>query len=249
MRTAITIEARMRSSRLPGKVLAPILGEPALHRMVERLRRVRLADAIVVATTNHPADDGIARLAEALGVSCFRGSEEDVMGRVLGAAGSLGAELIVETTADCPLIDPGVIDQVIQTFHSNEVDYCANVLAPTYPRGMDVQVFPTAILADAAGRTAEPADREHVSLYIYEHPERYRLLNVASGLPEAAARYRLTVDTPEDLSLVRAVYERLYPAKPAFDLIDIIALLDAEPVLAESNRHVRQKAARQETSP
>src|SRR5690606_32345436 len=111
------------------------------------------------------------------------GSEEDVLARVLGAAQGAGADLIVETTADCPLIDPGVIDQLLDTFRTNKVDYCANVLAPTYPRGLDAQVFPTSVLADVASRTNDPADREHVSLYIYEHPERYRLLNVASGLP------------------------------------------------------------------
>jgi spore coat polysaccharide biosynthesis protein SpsF len=246
MRTAITIEARMGSTRLPGKVLAPILGQPLLGRMIERLRRVRRAQAIVVATSTSPADDPIADLAARIGVGCFRGSEDDVLDRVLSAARSAGADLIVETTGDCPLIDPDVVDQVIQTFETNDVDYCANVLAPTYPRGLDVQVFPVAVLADAAARTVDPADREHVSLYLYEHPDRYRLLNVASGLPAAAAAYRLTVDTAADLELVRRVYEALYPANAAFALREILALLDDSPTLAAINRSVRQKAARLE---
>lgn len=244
MKTAITIEARMRSTRLPGKVLLPLLEKPMLERMIERLRRVRRADAIVVATTVNPADDPIENLARSLGVACWRGSEEDVLGRVLDAARSVDADLIVETTADCPLIDPLVIDQLIQTFRANQVDYCSNVLQPSYPRGLDAQVFPTRILAQVAALTNDPADREHVSLYIYEHPARYRLLNVASGLPPAAGKLRLTVDTPEDLALVTAIYEALYPASPAFGLADILGLLARRPSLATLNEQVRQKAAR-----
>jgi spore coat polysaccharide biosynthesis protein SpsF len=244
MKTVITIEARMRSTRLPGKVLLPVLGEPMLARMVERLRRVRRADRIVVATTVDPADDPIVAAAESLGVGWHRGSEADVMGRVLDAARAADADLIVETTADCPVIDPGVIDQLIATFLTNRVDYCANVLAPTYPRGLDAQVFPTAVLADAASRTDDPADREHVSLYLYEHPERYRLLNVASGLPPEAGELRLTVDTAEDYHLITAVYEALYPTHPTFGLTDLLALFEARPELLTLNQHVRQKAVR-----
>ena len=244
MRTIITVEARMRSTRLSGKVLRPILGQPMLARMIERLRRVRRADGIVVATTDHAADDPIAALATRLGVGCHRGSESDVLARVLDAARSAGADLIVETTADCPLIDPVVIDQVIQTFHRNRVDYCANVLVPTYPRGLDAQVFPTRVLAEVAGLTNDPADREHVSLYIYEHPERYRLLNVASGLPREVSDLRLTVDTAEDLALVTRVYDELYPNNPAFGLADIVALMEREPLLRTMNQHIQQKTAR-----
>ena len=244
MRTVITIEARMRSTRLPGKVLLPVLGEPMLARMIERLRRVDRAHGIVVATTVHAADDPIVALAERLGVAVFRGSEEDVLERVLGAAEANGAELIVETTADCPLIDPAVIDQLIHTFETNPVDYCANVLTPTYPRGLDAQVFPTSVLADVAARTTDPADREHVSLYIYEHPERYRLLNVASGLPASVADLRLTVDTPDDFTLITRIYQALYPTNPRFGLADILELIRREPELVGINQHVRQKATR-----
>ncbi len=244
MKTVITIEARMGSTRLSGKVLRPVLGEPMLARMIERLRRVRKADGIVVATTVHAADDPIATLANDLGVGCHRGSEEDVLGRVLDAAQGAGADLIVETTADCPVIDPGVIDQLIHTFLSNQVDYCSNVLSHTYPRGLDAQVFPVAVLADVATRTDDPADREHVSLYIYEHPERYRLLNVASGLADRDAEWRLTVDTLEDSVLINAIYGELYPVNPRFGLADMLDLLHRRPDLATLNQHVRQKAVR-----
>lgn len=244
MKIVTTIEARMRSTRLPGKVLKPLLGKPMLERMVERLRRARRSDAIVVATTTHPADDPIVELARAMGVGCYRGSEEDVLDRVLEAAESVEADLIVETTADCPLIDPGVIDQLIATYLANPVDYCSNVLKPTYPRGLDAQVFSVATLRQVAALTTDPADREHVSLYIYEHPERYRLLTVASGLADDVGRLRLTVDTPEDFVLVERVYQALYPTNPAFGLAEIVALFERDPELADLNRHIRQKAVR-----
>ena len=234
----------MGSTRLPGKVLRPILGQPMLARMIERLRRVRWADGIVIATTDQPADDAIVALASELGVGCHRGSEVDVLERVLGAARSAAADLIVETTADCPLIDPGVIDQLIQTFRSNRVDYCANVVTPSYPRGLDAQVFPTRVLAEVAALTDDPADREHVSLYIYEHPDRFRLLNLASGLPRKVSDLRLTVDTAEDLELVTRVYAELYPSNPAFGLNDIIGLMERQPLLGGMNQHIQQKTIR-----
>jgi spore coat polysaccharide biosynthesis protein SpsF len=212
--------------------------------MIERLRRSWQVDQVVVATTLHGADDPIASLAASLDVSCFRGSEEDVLDRVLKAAESASADLIVETTGDCPLVDPGVVDAVINTFLTNRVDYCSNVLRPTYPRGMDVQVFPTAVLAEVATLTTDLADREHVSLYIYEHPERYRLLNLASGLPHHWHDLRLTVDTPEDFALVDEIYRALYPRRPDFSLGDILGLFAQRPELRHLNAHVHQKAVR-----
>jgi spore coat polysaccharide biosynthesis protein SpsF len=242
-RTVCTIEARMTSTRLPGKVLARAAGRPLLQHMIERLARCPALDAIVVATTTNPADDPIEALAGELGAGCFRGSEEDVLGRVLGAARADGADLIVETTGDCPLIDPAIVGEVIAAFREGEVDYCSNTLEPTYPRGMDVQVFPTGVLAEVDRLTDDPADREHVSLYIYEHPQRYRLLGVRAE-PPRDADLRLTVDTPEDLALVRAVFDELYPVDPAFGLSDILDLLDARPELRELNREIQQKPVR-----
>ncbi len=244
MKTLITIEARMRSTRLPGKVLMPVLGRPLLALMIERLQRVWQADEIVVATTTNVADDPIVNLARQLGVGWFRGSEEDVLDRVLKAAQLAKADVLVELTGDCPLIDPAVVDQIIATFYSNQVDYCSNTLQRTYPRGMDTQVFPVSVLAEVATLTQDPADHEHVSLYIYEHPERYRLLNVASGLQAAIARLRLTVDTAEDFQLVRHIYEILYPSKPDFGLVDIIKLFEHRSDLFLINQHILQKQVR-----
>ena len=233
----------MTSSRLPGKVLLEAAGKPLLEHMVERLRRSRTLGEIVVATTAEASSDPIAALAQRLGIGCFRGSEDDVLGRVLGAAQAYDAELIVETTADCPLIDPNVLDLVVERFRDGDVDYCSNTLERTYPRGLDVEVFPTAVLAEVAGLTDDPADREHVSIYIYEHPERYRLRSVVSERPETA-ELRLTVDTSDDYELIRAIFEALHPRDPAFGLDAILALLAERPELAALNRHVEQKPAR-----
>jgi spore coat polysaccharide biosynthesis protein SpsF len=243
MRAVCTIEARMTSSRLPGKVLMEAAGRPLLAHMIERLRRALTLDVIVIATTEEASSDPIEVLALELGVACFRGSEEDVLGRVLGAARAHEAELIVETTGDCPLIDPGVVDLVVERFLDGGVDYCSNTLERTYPRGMDVQAFPFAVLEEVDRLTDDPADREHVSLYIYEHPERYRLRSVRSDRPETA-ELRLTVDTPDDLALVRAVFDELLPTDPAFGLDAILELLDRRPELRDLNRHIEQKPVR-----
>ena len=241
MRTVCTIEARMTSSRLPGKVLLEAAGKPLLEHMVERLRRVRALDEIVIATTEEATSEPIVDLADRLGIACFRGSEEDVLARVLGAAQAHAADLIVETTGDCPLIDPGVIDTVIARFNDGGVDYCSNTLERTYPRGMDVQAFPAAVLAEVATLTDDPADREHVSLYFWTHPERYHLREVRSPDPSLGG-LRLTVDTPEDLALVRAVFDRLYPDNPAFGLDDVARLLREHPEIRALNASIQQKA-------
>ena len=243
MKIVAIIQARMRSTRLPGKVMLPILGRSMLELMIERLRRVKQIDAVVVATTTDESCDVIETLAGRLGVGCYRGSEEDVLDRVVQASRAAQADLIVETTGDCPVIDPEVIGRVIDTFLAARVDYCSNVLERTYPRGMDVQVFPLRVLEEAARLTNDPADREHVSLYIYQHPERFRLLNVASGLPADAATLRLTVDTKEDFELIKGVYEQLYPVKPSFTLNDILELFARHPELPMINRHIQQKPA------
>lgn len=246
MNTAAIIEARMTSTRLPGKVLAPILGRPTLELLVERLRRVKRLDQVIVATTVNRTDDPIEALARRIGAGCFRGSEADVLDRVLQASRAHGVDLIVEITGDCPLADPATIDRVLDAYHGGQCDYASNVLQRTYPRGLDVQVFPTAVLEDVARRTNDPVDHEHVSLYIYSHPERYRLRDVLSGLPGRHADLRLTVDTPEDLALVKAIYEALYPANPAFGLPDMLDLLERRPDLARINQHVQQKKVGQQ---
>jgi spore coat polysaccharide biosynthesis protein SpsF len=244
MKTVAVIEARMASTRLPGKVLRPILGRPMLALLIERVSAASLVHQIVVATTTNPGDDAIQALAETLGVGCYRGSEEDVLNRVLETAQKFSADLIVEITGDCPLADPGVIDSVISAFQAHTCDYASNIMKRTFPRGLDVQVFPTRVLEEVARLTDDPVDHEHVSLYMYEHPDRFSLLNVESTLDPAWWDLRLTVDTAEDLQLVTEIFARLYPGKALFSLEEVIRLLTGDPQLLEINAHISQKKVR-----
>lgn len=244
MKIVAIIEARMSSTRLPGKIMRPILGRPMLGLLIERVSAADQVDQVVVATTTNPADDRIETLAGTLGVGCYRGSEEDVLNRVLEAAHAFSADLIVEVTGDCPLIDPAVIDTVISAYHAHDCDYASNILRRTFPRGMDVQVFPTRVLGEVADLTRDPVDHEHVSLYIYEHPERFLLWNVESSLDPSWWDLRLTVDTPEDFQLIEEIFTRLYPGKRLFSLQDVIHLLTKYPRLREINAHIDQKRVR-----
>ena len=242
-RIVATIEARMTSSRLPGKVLMEACGKPMLQHMIERLQRVPSLDGIIVATTGNDTDAAIVELAESMGVGFFRGSEDDVLLRVLGAAREHDIDVIVEMTGDCPLIDPSLVEDCILGYQNAEVDYVSNVLERTYPRGMDTQVFATEILADVANRTNDPEDYEHVSIYIYRHPEIYSLKNIPGPPHLTNPGLGLTLDTPEDLELIRRIFEILYPDIPAFTLADILAVLKNNPELTELNAHVRRKHA------
>lgn len=241
MTTVIIVQARMTSTRLPGKVLLPLAGEPMLTRLVERLRRVQRADAIVIATTTNTTDDAIAELCAKLGVPCHRGSELDVLSRYADAARLHGADVVVRITSDCPLIDPALIDQVIAVYEEGDSDCVSNMLPPTWPYGMAVEVFSAAALAQAHAEASQPAEREHVTPFLYAHPERYRLRNVAS--PVDLSQHRWTVDTSEDYELVRRLFEALYPVRPHFTQNDILAVLDAHPDWIAINQHIRQKPA------
>lgn len=238
------VEARFNSTRLPGKVLMPILGEPMLGRLIERLKLARTVDEIVVATTDSAADDAVAATAERMGSHTLRGSENDVLDRVVKAAQSREADVIVEVTGDCPLIDPGLVDKVVGDFLVGGADFVSNILPHTTPRGTDVRVFRAADLAEINAKSTDPADHEHVSLHFWEHLDRYQCRNVEMDLPEVVSELRLTVDTAEDLELVRAIYSGLYERNPAFNLVDILDYLNANPHLLQINRHVEQKAVR-----
>jgi len=242
-RIVATIEARMTSSRFPGKVLMEACGKPMLQHMIERLQRVPSLDGIVVATTGNDADVPIVNLAQRMGVGFFQGSEYDVLLRVLHSARAYDIDVIVEMTGDCPLIDPALVEDCIRGYQVAGVDYVSNVLERTYPRGMDTQVFATEVLADVADRTDDPEDHEHVSIFIYSHPEIYSLKNMP-GPPELTnPGLGLTLDTPEDLELIRRIFEILYPDNPNFTLADILAVLKDNPALTELNAHVRRKHA------
>jgi spore coat polysaccharide biosynthesis protein SpsF len=241
MKTIATIEARMTSTRLPGKVLAECCGKAMLELMVERLRHVPELDQIVIATTVNATDDPIEALARRLGVGIWRGSEDDVLQRVLDAAQAHKADVIVELTGDCPLIDPAIVSRVVRAYRASHVDYCANVLTRSWPIGMDTQVFATSVLADVARRTGDPTDHEHVSLFIYRHPELYRLLGIEAPTDERRPDMRLTLDTPEDLAVIRALFAALRADDAAFPVSRMIAWLDAHPEIARLNATVRHR--------
>jgi spore coat polysaccharide biosynthesis protein SpsF len=218
------LQARMSSSRLPGKVMAPVLGEPMIDRQVERLRRSNRIDELMVATSTEASDDPLAAYCEILGLEVFRGSLNDVLDRFRAAlARRPRATTVIRLTADCPLADPELIDEVIDHHHEVGADYTSNTLgARTYPHGLDAEVIRARALIEAAERADEPYEREHVTPYIYRRPETFRLAGVARH--QSLANLRWTVDVPADLVFVRDVYAKLYPLKPAFTTEDIVRL-------------------------
>ena len=201
------VQARMGSTRLPGKVLADVEGRPLLARVVERARRAaRLVD-VVVATTTHVEDDAVEALCGALGVRCVRGSERDVLDRYRQAARAAGAAQVARITADCPLLDPAVVDRVIATYEAGEYEYVSNVEPPTWPDGLDVEVLSRETLERVWRMATLPSEREHVTLHVRSHRDRFRVANVENDVDLSALRW--TVDESTDLAFVRRVYARL----------------------------------------
>lgn len=238
-----TIEARMTSSRLPGKVLLPIVGKPALQMLIERLKQSKYLDEICVATTTNVADDPIVALATKLRVQCFRGSEADVLGRVLGAAQSVAADIIVEITGDCPFVDPLLVDRGVEEFFARDVDYASNTIHSTYANGFDVQVFPAKILSEVNELTQDPVDRTHVSYYIYMHPEKYRCHNWEADKDTYGPTLRMTLDEESDYKALTTVAEALLPEYPQFSAREVTTYLRAHPEIVALNANVKQKEA------
>lgn len=241
MKIVATIEARMTSTRLPGKVLKLIVGRPVLELLIERLQRAEHLDEIIVATTTNETDEPIINLCKRLNVKYFRGSEEDVLKRVLDAAKSVSADLIVEITGDCPFIDPNIVDECIQVFLKGEYDYVSNTIKRSFPIGFDVQVFPVSVLEEVNTLTSNPVDHEHVSIYIYEHPERYQLKNMEADGDMFWPDLGVTLDTQEDYELICSIFEELYPQNVTFSALDIIKLLRNKPELVSINQHIKRK--------
>jgi glutamate-1-semialdehyde 2,1-aminomutase len=227
------LQARYSSSRLPGKVLMPILGHPMLALQIERLRRARRIDKLVVATSDQPDDDALLTACKAIGVECSRGSLNDVLDRVFRAASAEEASIVVRLTGDCPLADPEVIDACIARHCDGKFDYTTNALAPTFPDGLDVEVMSMAALQAAWREATLPSEREHVTPFIYKQPERFRIGHLRGDRDLSALRW--TVDEPADMEFVRAVYGALYSAKPAFGMADVLDLMAARPGLADLN--------------
>lgn len=239
MKLVAIIQARMGSTRLPGKVLMDIGGRTMLARVVERARRARRVESVVVAATVDTRDDAIVEECRRLNVPMTRGSEEDVLDRYRRAAAEHQADPVVRITSDCPLLEPTVVDRVIQAFEEARPDYASNVLDRTFPQGLDVEVLRRDVLERAWRAAKQPYERAHVTPYIYQHPEAFRLIAVRAD--QDYSRFRWTVDTAEDLAFVREVYARLGP-DGGFGWREVLDLLRKEPQLLELNRHVRQKS-------
>lgn len=237
----IVVQARMLSTRLAGKVMKRVLEKPLLHYLIERLRLVPCVEGICIATSHNPADDIIADFCNQEGVHAIRGSEEDVLSRYHAAAEAFGLEAIIRITSDCPLIDPEVIYKALCCFHQNyaAVDYLSNTLERTFPRGMCVEIFRTEALKKAFFEAKLASEREHVTPYIIKNSKVFRLASLVQAEDESS--FRLTVDTPEDFSLIKKLLEELYPKNCQFLLKDIIHLLKKHPELAKLNAHVVQK--------
>lgn len=228
------LQARMGSSRLPGKVLKPVLGRPLLEMQIQRLRRARSLDRIIVATSLAAADDPIAELAAGLGLECFRGSQDDVLDRYYQAALPRHPRHVVRVTGDCPLLDPEVIDELAGFFLAGGHDLACNTIRPTFPDGLDAWIMTFAALATAWENARLPSEREHVTQYIQNRPQVFKLGNLERE-PDLS-HLRWTVDEPEDLAFVRLVYESLYPNNPEFGTQDILEFLERNPQAREINR-------------
>lgn len=235
MKTVGIIQARTGSTRLPGKILKPILGEPMLARMLERVEQAKKLDAFVLATTDKPEDDATAILAASAGVRVCRGSESDVLDRFYTAAKDAEAETVVRMTGDCPLMDPEVIDLVVTHFEDAKgaIDYCGT--PSNYPEGLDIEVFTFAALEEAVREAKLPSEREHVTPYIKNHPERFTCDTWREGEQDNSAMH-WSVDTQADFDFVTKVYEQLYSANPCFTKDDVLALLAQRPELLEINK-------------
>lgn len=235
-----SIEARMTSSRLPGKVLMPVLGKPILFYLVERLKAIEQIDEIVLATTTNHQDDCLEDFAISNDISCYRGSEEDVMMRVIEAVKSVNGHTIVEITGDCPLIDIEIASQIISIYEYNDVKYASNVNVRSYPDGMDVQVFSLDSLVQSESLTSRSLHREHVSLHIRENPLLFPQVNLLAPPSMYHPQLGLTLDEIDDYKLIQSIINDLYPSNPFFSCYDILKYLDNNPDLLEINNNVKR---------
>ncbi|MBP9853721.1 MAG: glycosyltransferase family protein [Candidatus Omnitrophica bacterium] len=233
MRCAI-IQARMGSTRLPGKGMKMIMGKPIIYFVVERVRRAKNIDKVIVAAPSSANNDSMCEYVKSLGIDVFRGSENDVLDRYYQAAKLYQADEVIRLTADCPLLDPQVIDQVVNYFKEQNVDYCSNITKRTFPDGQDVEICRFSVLEDAWKKATDTADREHVTKYI-RLSGKYTIANFSQD--ENLGDLRWTLDYQEDLEFVTRIIEGLYPLKGiTFTMQDILTFLKQHPEIEEINR-------------
>ncbi len=239
-----SIEARMSSSRLPGKVLLSVCDIPVLAHMVRRLKKSSFIREIIIATTTSIKDKAICELASKEGVGCFQGSEDDILDRVVRCHQKAGSDIIVELTGDCPLIDVYWVDRTIEKFLSDEYDFVSNCIPMTFPRGLDCKVFRFSDLKWTAENISDPAVREHVSLYFYEEEGRYKLGSVKAPSWLNFPEHRWTLDTEQDFELIKKIFDSLYPKRNNFCSWDIMQLIKENPDIPVINQNITQKPIR-----
>ncbi len=237
-KVVIVVQARMSSTRLPGKILKPILGKSLLSRMIERLQMIRHTATIVIATSDAEQDDIIETEATAIGVPCFRGSLNNCLDRHYQAGKKYDADVVIKIPSDCPLIDPRIIDLVLDYYfeHEGEYDFVNNLHPATWPDGNDVEIMTMACIEKAWKEASRPLELEHTTPYIWENPDKFRIANIAwpSGL-DYSMSHRFTIDYPEDYEFINRVFEELYAQKPDFSCEDILNLLDQQPDIYQIN--------------
>lgn len=241
MKVVCIIQARMGSSRLPGKVMKKICGKSVLQHDIERIRLVENIDDIVIATTNKSIDNEIVEEAKRLNVKYFRGEEQDVLSRYYNSAKENNADIIVRITSDCPLIDFNVTKDTINLllYNMDKYDYVSNTLERSFPRGLDTEVFKWSVLEEINYKAINKNDREHVTKYIYENPHIYRLGSYTNKID--LSKYRWTLDTEEDFKLISIIYEELYYKNENFKISDILNLMESKTTLFEINKNITQK--------
>ena len=240
-KVGLITQARMTSTRLPGKVLMEVLQKPLLGYQIERLRSIKSIDEMIVATTTNSQDDIIVELCEKWGVNYFRGSENDVLERYYLAAQQFNLDTVIRVTSDCPLIDPKTTDKILRRYlyESDQCDYFSNTVDRTFPRGLDTEIFSFERLKEAFINAKKNQEREHVTLYFYSNPEKFKIKQFRHH--EDLSHLRWTVDTREDFALIKIIIEALYPKNPLFDLAECLQFVKKNPDLASINAHVQQK--------
>ena len=231
----------MTSSRLPGKPMMEVCGYPILGHLVDRLKAVESIDVIVLATTTNHTDEVMADYASSIGIEVFRGDENDVMGRVVNAGKSVDADVIVEITGDCPIIDPEIIEQAIRIYQENTYDYVGNQHVRSYPDGMDVQVFALDTLVKSELMTNEPLDREHVTLHIRNNPQIFSHLNIVAPTEQHWPDLGVTLDEQSDFNLLKVIIENFHDNNPLFSCMDVVRFLRANQQLLDINSEVLRK--------
>ena len=232
------LQARISSSRLPAKVLLPILNKPMLLHQIERINKSKLIDKLVVATSVNAADNDIEFLCNEHNIDCYRGNLNDVLDRFYNAAKQYNPDVVVRLTGDCPLTDYEIIDNIINCHINGKYDYTSNALNPTYADGLDVEIINIDVLNQAYLEAQLPSEREHVTPFIYKNSERFKLFSYENNID--LSNFRWTVDNKEDFIFITKIYENLYEKNPNFKTADILKLIEEQPDLLQLNKHFRR---------